>query len=279
MRTQFSARASVDYYLPKKVSAAKIRVLDARGEELGSQAVETDRGFHHADVSLSRPGFGTFQGMVLWSGYSMQLAAPPGNYTVELTAGAGTKLAQQFRLTKDPRVPASERDLQEQYRFSVEISGRVNDANLAVARIIDEIAQIDKAVGSTKDAALGAQASALKDRLIGVEGEVYQYRSHSGEDPLNYPIKLNDKLAGVLSAVQSGQFAPTQQAREVFAILSKQLQVQLNALKAIESKEVPALNATLKARGMAPIVPKNPQLQRGGGFGEFAPEEESDDRE
>ena len=58
----------------------------------------------------------------------------------------------------------------------------------------------------------------------------------SGQDPLNYPIRLNNKIAAVLSNVMSGNFKPTRQSYEVFDMLSKQLQVQLDLLKKLEGE-------------------------------------------
>ena len=63
-----------------------------------------------------------------------------------------------------------------------------------------------------------------------IEEAIYQTKNKSGQDPLNYPIRLNDKLSGVLSNVSSGDYRPTKQSYEVFAMLSKQLDVQLAKL-------------------------------------------------
>jgi hypothetical protein len=78
-------------------------------------------------------------------------------------------------------------------------------------------------------------------------------------------VKLNDKLAGVSSVVQSGQMPPSRQAREVFVGLSQQLQVQLDRLQAVETKEVVEFNALLKSKGLTPVVPKTPAFAAAGG--------------
>ena len=258
------AQLRVNYYLPSAAKDVEIEVDDAHGNRMGSTVGEVTAGSHFSAVGLSHPGFGTFTGMRFWSGFARPIPAPPGTYTVKFTVDGKTQTAAA-RLLKDPRVPYTDRDLQEQYDFSVMVVERVSDANSAVVRIRDTMSQIDQAGKDSKsDAALVAAGQGLKAKYLDVEGEINQYRSVAGEDPLNYPIKLNDKLAGVISVVQSGEMPPSQQAREVYAELSKQLDVQLNRLKSLEAHDLVAYNKLLEAHGIKVIVPKTPPLQQAG---------------
>jgi hypothetical protein len=151
--------------------------------------------------------------------------------------------------------------LVDQYQFTVKVVERVNDANSAVVRIRDMKTQIEKVAKDPKSTpAIASAATALTQKLTAVEGVIYEYRSKAGEDPLNYGVKLNDRLAGVTSVLQSGQMPPSRQAKEVFAGLTKLLQVQLDALKSLESTDLKAFNALLQAQSLAPIVPKTPAL-------------------
>lgn len=277
MRTGFGTRASVDYYLPTAAKKVEFEFLSAKGEVLGRADGDEEAGFHTVNASLAHPGFGTFPGMILWSGYARPIAAPPGTYRVRMTVDGQTQ-ETSLRLTKDPRVPFTEKELTDQYEFSVQVSRRTNDANEAVVRIRDTKDQIDRAIKAANDPAIAAEGERLKEKLTGIEGEIYQYRSHSGEDPLNFPIKLNDRLAGVLSNAQSGQQPPSKQAREVFSRLSRALQVQLDALRGVEAKDVAAFNVTLKSKGVAPVEPKTPPLNTAGGRRGGAEEEEERER-
>ncbi len=259
------ANATVDYFLPNAAKRVEFEFFSQSGEKLGSTTGDTEKGFHTVSASLSHPGFGSFPNMILWAGFPRPISAPPGTYTVKMTAD-GISDTKSFRLVKDPRVTASEKDLAEQYDVSVKIVERLNEANGAVVRIRDMRAQIDKAVADAKgDPDVTKAADVLKAKLAAVEGEIYQVKSKSGEDPLNFPIKLNDKLAGVVGVIQSGSMKPSAQAKEVFEGLSRLLDIQLNLLKGIEAKDVVEFNAKLKAKGVAAIVPKTPALQFGGG--------------
>jgi hypothetical protein len=264
-KSGFGTNASVDYYLPAKAGSVEVTILNERGEEMGEAKGDADAGFQHVSVNLSHEPFGTFPGMIFWSGFPRAIAAPPGTYQIRLTVD-GKSQTKPLIIRKDPRLTATEKDLQEQYQFAVEISERINDANEAVMRIRDMKEQIDKAAADPKaDADLKSKAEALKGKLTSIEGEIYQYRSRSGQDPLNYPIKLNDQMAGVLSFVLSGQRKPPQQSRDVFAKLDRKLDAQLRALSGLESRDVGDFNKVLSAKGISPIVPKTPPLQRGGG--------------
>ncbi len=254
----------VDYYLPAKVTSVEFAFISASGERLGTANGSTEPGFHSVTGNMSHPGFGTFPGMVFWSGFSRPIPAPPGVYTVEMTVD-GAKQTKSLHILPDPRTRATEKDLQEQYAFAVQISERVNDANKAVVRIRDMKTQIDGALAKCgNDAAIMAEGNALKAKLTGIEGEIHQYRSKSGEDPLNYPVMLNDRLAGLMGFVLSGQMRPPQQSRDVYAGLTKALDVQLNALKAVEAHEVVAFNASLHKVSVTEIAPKTPDLQQAG---------------
>lgn len=278
VRTGFRTTVRVDYFLPKAATDVKLDFFDWNGRAVGTTKGSTEAGWRRATGSLSVPGFGTFPGMVLWSGFSRPISAPPGDYTVRLTVD-GVTITKPLRLDKDPRTPATVKDLQDQYAFAQEIVSRVDAANTAVLRIRDMKTQIDSALADPRAAAdLKAQGEALKTKLTSIEGEIYQYRSKSGEDPLNFPVKLNDQLAGVLSFVQSGEMAPPQQARDVFAILDKALRVQLNALAEVERTDLNDFNAGARRLGIKAVTPKNPELSRGG-FGRRGGEEEERERE
>jgi hypothetical protein len=90
-------------------------------------------------------------------------------------------------------------------------------------------------------------------RSAPIEEAIYQTKSKTGEDPLNYPIMLNDRLAGLLSNVQSGPFRPTRQSYRVFEVLSGLLQVQLDKLQPILGSDLEDLNTRLRAKNISPI--------------------------
>ena len=90
----------------------------------------------------------------------------------------------------------------------------------------------------------------LLEKLDPIEQALYQTQNESRQDPLNFPIRLNDKLSDVMSLTAIGDAAPTTQAIAVKQELSAAIEVQLAALGAIWRDEVPALNKRITAAGV-----------------------------
>jgi hypothetical protein len=114
----------------------------------------------------------------------------------------------------------------------------------------------------------GAQASEFKGIADGMmkeitagEQEVYQTRNESNQDPLNFPIKLNNEIAGVASYVGQGEYRPTKQAYQVFEELKVELDKQLKAIKSSMDRDLPRLNAILRAAGLEELKPSTEEIR------------------
>jgi hypothetical protein len=159
--------------------------------------------------------------MILWSGFPQPIQAPPGRYTLE-TKIDGEKFTHQFNWLRDPNAVGSDKDLVAQFEFLQKVSQRLTEANRAV-KTCRELREKNPSAEIVKE-------------LTSIEEAIYQTKNKSGQDPLNYPIRLNDKLAGVFSNAMSGTTRPTDQAVQVFKNLSAELQVQLDRLAAVEKQ-------------------------------------------
>jgi hypothetical protein len=116
-------------------------------------------------------------------------------------------------------------------------------------------AQVDATAKGGKP--VPAAVSALMAKLSAIEAEIYQVKMQSRQDPLNYPIKLNNKLAALIGIIESTEAPPTDSTRAVFAALSAGLDLQLKALEAALAQGLPAANAALQAAGMTPLERKS----------------------
>jgi photosystem II stability/assembly factor-like uncharacterized protein len=209
--------------------------------------------------NLRYPDATTFPGMILWAATTTGPLAPPGTYQVRLVAGTDT-IVRRFRLQPDPRSTATPADYRAQFRAQLRIRDRFSEANDAVRGSRSVKDQLTKRVAdvlpadSAEFAAIGAR---LAQKLSAAEGEIYQVRNRSNQDPLNFPIKLNNKIGALMGVVGTGDYPPTKQALQVFEELSGKLQVQLDAMQKALAEEVPKLDALLKKNGKAPLeVPK-----------------------
>jgi hypothetical protein len=163
---------------------------------------------------------------------------------------------QRFRLLNDPRSKATAADQLAQFNFLMKLRDRITQANEAVVSMRLVKTEIDDRLARAPAAAareLSAAGVPLKTNISGVEAEVYQVKNQSSQDPLNYPIKLNNKLASLNGVVSSAPGAPTAQAVQVFNELSAKLEVQTGKMRTLYVRDLSKFNELLKKYGLPPI--------------------------
>ena len=281
-----SRGVAVDYYLKQPADKVTIEFIDPQGKSIrtftappaptlvapGAPAPEEGgggRGGGAAPVPAVKQGLNrfvwdfrypdakTFPGLIMWAGSVRGPAAPPGQYQVRLTVGDQTK-TQPFAIQRNPLGSATDEDLSAQFVLANQINGKVTAANTAVLRIRDLKEQIADRIKKANDEKIKAAGEALTEKLTAVEGEIYQYRNRSNQDPLNYPIKLNNKLAALQGIVESGDFRPTDQSQAVFKELSARLDAELGKLDALIRIDLTAFNAMVVKKKLTPIIPSQP---------------------
>jgi len=195
----------------------------------------------------------SFPGMILWGAGVNGPVAPPGRYTARLTAD-GTVLTTELHIVRNPRITdVTDADLHAQYRFSRQVRDKVTEANDAVIAIRRVKAQVTNRLILSQDAQLAQAASSLTIRASGVEENIYQVRNQSGQDPLNFPIKVNNRLANLMSMAERGDGRPTTNMPEIFGILTTELKGYTDNLARVWAEDLRALNSHLNRLGL-PIV-------------------------
>ncbi len=195
-------------------------------------------------------------GLAQWGGRPRGALAIPGAYTARLTV-ADKPYSVPLEVKPDPRVQATPADLAKQFELATEIARRTGQANDAVNQMRDlrtQLAELKERY--EKDARakeLLAAAEALEKKVAPVEEEIAQTKSKASEDPLNYPVRVNNKLLLLQQTVESADAAPTQQSYAVFEELSKQLDAALAQWRQILNTDVPALNALIQKSNL-PVI-------------------------
>jgi hypothetical protein len=205
------------------------------------------------------PDATVFPGMILWSGNTRGPIAPAGLYSVRLTLGTQPPVTQTFRLRNDPRSPATAAEQLAQFNFLIRIRDKVSEANQAVIDARYVKTEIDARLKQAPAAAaqeLKSAGDALGAKITDVEDEVYQIKNQSNQDPLNYPIKLNNKLAALTGVVSSAPGKPTAQAVQVFNELSGKLAVETKKMDVIFVEDLGRYNALLRKYGLPEITPR-----------------------
>jgi photosystem II stability/assembly factor-like uncharacterized protein len=220
--------------------------------------VTTKAGMNRFQWDLRYASARDFPKMIFWAGSVRGPIALPGVYQIKLTANGETQ-TQSLTILKDPRQPdITETDLQQQFTLAQQIRDKVTQANEAVLRIRHLKEQAKARADQAKDAKLTAASEAFSTKLTAIEGEIYQYRNQSNQDPLNFPIRLNNKLAALQGIVESADGRPTKPAQDVFNELSAQLTTQLQALDARVKADLPGLNKLVTGKKLTPIKDEIP---------------------
>ncbi|HML15662.1 MAG TPA: hypothetical protein VK419_01500, partial [Bryobacteraceae bacterium] len=275
--------AVIDYFLPKPSDSVKIDILDSAGTVVRSflatpeeeKKAEAKRladeetggggsgrggvrlptrkaGGNRYTWDLRYPGATTFEGMVLWSANVEQgPLAVPGNYEARLTSNGVTE-TRPLKIVRDPReIQITQADLEEQFKLAVAVRDATSQADEMVIRIRDMKKQIADRVNNALS--LSGAGERLTTHLSEVEEDVYQVRNRSGQDPLNFPIKINNQLGALLRTIETGDARPTDQDYTVFKELSSRLDAIKKHMEEVLATDLAAFNKAAQSSGQAVV--------------------------
>lgn len=260
----------IDYYLGQDADTVTLEILDGTGRVIqtfggakatsdsaprgGGARLNVSMGQHRFTWDMRYPGPRDFPGLIMWGANTQGPLAPPGRYQARLTA-QGQTLTEPFEIVADPRLTTvSQADFDAQFKLSSEVAGRVDDAHRGVLQVRDVRSQVDDRLGKSDNGGLRSEANAFKAKMAAVEGEIYQVKMQARQDPLNYPIKLNNQLAALRGIIESADARPTAQSQEAFTVLSGELETQLTLLQKVFDDDLAKLNDRLRQLGLEPIV-------------------------
>jgi photosystem II stability/assembly factor-like uncharacterized protein len=271
--------AIVTYYLREKPAGeVTLSVLDAQGQLIkrfsslaaNSQAapstakeprVPAEAGLNRFVWNLRYPDARAVPGDVTTERSLTGPLAPPGSYQVRLSVGEQT-YTTSLALHKDPRVNAIPADFEAQFSLLLRIRDKLSETHDAIIQLRDIRQQLEEwgrraervPAGLPVTEAVGQAAIRIREKLSAIEAELIQSQARVQQDQLNFPTRLNAKLAGLTSVVASADGAPTQQAYEVFHDLSTRIDQQLIQLQEVIDTEVTAFNDLIRTSGIPAIV-------------------------
>ncbi len=207
------------------------------------------KGFNRLVWDMRYQGAEKFDGMILWWASLNGPRALPGTYVVRLENN-GKAEETTFEIVKDPRSSTSDADLRAQFVFLSEVRDKLSETNETIKDIRSARKQINAAVKGIKGEEY-KELIALKDDILktmkSVEEALYQTQNRSGQDPLNFPVRLNNKLGHLNSLESIGAFKPTDQAiafkNEVTAVID----AELSRWDKVKTEQLPALNKLIKS--------------------------------
>jgi len=223
----------------------------------GPARASTDVGLNRFIWDMRYPEAVRFPGMILWAGQTQGPRIVPGTYQVKLTVD-GQTMTENFEVKGDPRLTTTAADYAKQLDLSLKIRDKLTETHNAIIQIRDVKKQIDdltKRVGP-QSRPIADAGNALTRKLTEVEEALYQTKNQSSQDPLNFPIRLNNKLAALMGVVARSETPPNDQSFEVYNELSGQIDTQLQKLSQIMKTDVPAFNQLVKDQNIPAIVVK-----------------------
>ncbi|MES2764271.1 MAG: glycosyl hydrolase [Bacteroidota bacterium] len=254
-----------NYFLKDTVNAPKhsITILDKKGAEIRtfskdakdtSNRLDFNEGMNQFIWDMTYARADKIEGMILWNGSVGAPKAAPGMYTARFRY-AKDSIDMPFVIKADPNYKMTEAEYDEQVAFLLKIRDKFSEVQKAIKNIRLIRTQlndfISRADSSGKE--LKPLADSINKKMTAVEEALYQTKAKSGQDLLNYPIRLNDKISGIFDYASSGNNAPNQQAIESFNYLSGEADKHLNVLKQVMENEIKQFNQLIYQKQL-PVI-------------------------
>lgn len=255
-----------NYYLKKAGDSSNVSVtifdkqnklvkkFNKKAKEAGDQ-IDFNTGMNQFVWDMLYTPGETVEGLILWNGSVGAIKAAPGKYMARFRFEKDS-VDVPFLIKPNPNYSMTEADYDAQVSFLLQIRDKFNEVQKAIKNIRSmrtQMSDFTSRMNKSGTKEIKTKADSISKKLTTVEEALYQTKSKSGQDVLNFPIRLNDKLAGLFGVASSGETVPSQQVKEAFAELSGQSDVQLNKLKKVMAEDVQALNKLILAK-QVPVI-------------------------
>ncbi len=260
--TNHPGGVAINYFIKEKgdKELVSLKIYDINNVLIKTFSTEPNKDKKEAELTLENgnnifywdmmyPGAEKVKGMILWWASLNGPMALPGNYKVTLTIGETSK-SQNFTILKNPISETTLADATAQFNFINDINTKVTEIHKAlknVKKVRDQINSLKKSMkGKEEHKSLLDYATALLKEMTTIEEILYQTKSKSNQDPLNFPIRLNNKLAHLNSLTRIGSYAPTQQAIDFKNEINKEIDNELAKLYELFDNKISVLNQKVK---------------------------------
>lgn len=254
----------MNYYLKQVSDSTKlsIDILDRNGKKIKTYStaskedrIEIKTGMNQFEWDMNHPPAERVEGLILWNGFVGGPKAAPGQYKARFRMGADSAEIP-FTILADPNYKTSMAEYEEQTVFLLTVRDKFSEIMKTIRNIRDIRQQLnDFSARNGKDIPkdVKEQVDTIQKQITAIEEALHQTKAKSGQDVLNYPIRLDDKLASVYYAAAAGNAAPSRQAREAYAELSVLIDAQLSALKKVLDTDLVKLNRLIHEKTL-PVI-------------------------
>ncbi|MGB3149229.1 MAG: glycosyl hydrolase, partial [Maribacter sp.] len=249
----------INYYLKNlnDTDTVQLDILEANGtliqrfsnmaeenklDQAATKLLKVKAGGNRLVWDMRYPGFETFKGMVFYSSPNVGPKAIPGDYKVRLSYN-GMGQEREFTIVKDPRLSTTQEEFQQQFNFLIQVRNQVSRANEAITKIRTVQKDLDYLESKTeKNKEIQELISEFESKLSTIENNIHMTKNQSRQDPLNYGIRINNRLAFLLADSQRGDYPPTEQSKEFFKEVTAELDIEINKLNTLMSENINTIN-------------------------------------
>ncbi len=265
--TNLSSGVKLNLFLEEDLAdetVARLEIKDANGgiakvfstkpdKKKNEESLKLKAGINSLSWNMRYHGADGFDGMVLWGGGTQGPMAVPGVYTatfsVEGQEDSNSKTKIVFEIKPDPRSAATDKDLQEQFDFLIAIRDKLTETHNTIAHLRDVRSQVQsllKRLDDDQHKALVEMGQEIVKTLGKIEQRIYQTKNQAPQDPLNFPIRLNNRLSALVGVVGGGDNRPTEQAYRVRDELVQLIDAELSTIKSTLRDVVTEFNDAVK---------------------------------
>jgi hypothetical protein len=217
--------------------------------------VEINRGMNQFEWDMNYPEAEKVDGLILWNGFISGPKAAPGNYYAKFKSG-NDSTEVPFSILADPNYKTSQPEYEEQFNHLIAIRDKSSEIMKAIKNIRELRQQMNDfsgRVGKDIPKEVKQQIDTVNKQMTAVEEALHQTKAKSGQDVLNFPIRLDDKLNSIYNASAAGNSGLSQQTKDAYAELTPLIDEQLNKLRKIMSEDVAKLNQLIHEK-MLPVI-------------------------
>jgi photosystem II stability/assembly factor-like uncharacterized protein len=217
--------------------------------------IEITKGMNQFEWDMLYPEAERVEGLILWNGFITGPKAAPGNYFAKFRSG-NDSTEVPFTILADPNFKATQAEYEEQFSQLIIIRDKSSEIMKAIKNIREirtQMADLSTRIGKDMPKDVKQQADTINKQLTAVEEALHQTKAKSGQDVLNFPIRLDDKLSSIYNAAAAGNYGLSKQTKDAYAEIVPLIDEQLNKLKKIITEDVGKLNQLIHEKNL-PVI-------------------------
>jgi photosystem II stability/assembly factor-like uncharacterized protein len=217
--------------------------------------IEITKGMNQFEWDMLYPEAERVEGLILWNGFITGPKAAPGNYFAKFKSG-NDSTEVPFTILADPNFKATQAEYEEQFNQLIIIRDKSSEIMKAIKNIREvrtQMADLSARIGKDMPKDVKQQVDTINKQLTAVEEALHQTKAKSGQDVLNFPIRLDDKLSSIYNAAAAGNYGLSRQTKDAYAEIVPLIDEQLNKLKKIMTEDVGKLNQLIHEK-MLPVI-------------------------